>query len=337
MRLAIRADGNGDVGYGHLVRTGALAEAFLKAGHAVTYLTRTPDGVSAVCPAGVETVTLPEDSRGEHEWVVAYVEESDVDILLTDSYDVDAVYQAALRPIVPVLAVVHDDDRHPLCCDVAVNGNVYADQLEYEWVGDEPRRLFGLEYLLLRAAFRRLAAREAPWREPPERAILLMGGSDVNNATPDAIQALAGFDLKLDVIVGPGFRNRDEIREAAENVFANVRILQNPPDLAERMFEADFAISGAGTTVYELIATDTPTIAIPQAENQWPVARRLQAMEAVLVPGSTGPDSLRDSIRQLLSDSELRRSFRDCDLIDGLGACRVRDILINLVRNQSTE
>ena len=54
MHLAIRSDGGPDIGYGHLVRTGALAERALEAGDRVTYATRTPGPAREVCPDGVE-------------------------------------------------------------------------------------------------------------------------------------------------------------------------------------------------------------------------------------------------------------------------------------------
>ena len=51
---------------------------------------------------------------------------------------------------------------------------------------------------------------------------------------------------------------------------SDVHVVRDPPDLPERMFQADFAVTTASTTTYELLALGTPIISIPVADNQEP-------------------------------------------------------------------
>jgi hypothetical protein len=90
--------------------------------------------------------------------------------------------------------------------------------------------------------------------------------------------------LEVDVIIGPGFENEDEIRDAATETDANFNLLRDPEDLPRRMFEADFAVSATGSTVYELLATGTPVVGVPQTDNQTPISKTLSSRDAILLP-----------------------------------------------------
>ena len=236
MRLVMIADGSPEIGYGHLMRTNSFAQEALSRGDEVTYLTRTPQGANSVCSSDVSVVGIE-----DYDEAVEWVHRNNVDVVVTDSYDVDTGLQERLSDVAPTLAVVTDDTRHTLCCDVAINGNVYAPELDYDWIGDEPEWLFGADYLLMREEFRRLADETPPWRDPPERALVTFGGSDMNNATPVAVRAFEGFDLEVDVVIGPGFENEDEIKTAAQELDVDFNLLRNPDGSLRRFTSSVFS------------------------------------------------------------------------------------------------
>ena len=331
MHLAIRADGGPGIGYGHLVRTSALATEVLRRGHSVTYATTTPGPVTEVCPSDTETVDLP--SRTDASPLVDWLD-GEVNVALIDSYLADEEYQRAVKDVVS-LALVSDDTRHPICADVVINGNLYAPDLDYDVLGDEPTWCLGPEYLLLRDPITQLAARDPPWRDDPERAIVTMGGSDMAELTPTVLQAFDGFNIQVDAIVGPGFSEDQEraIRDAAIEVSATVRVARDPDDLAERMFEADFAVSTASSTTYELLALGTPIVSRPIVDSQEPIAAALRERDAATVLGhDDGEDAFRRAIEAYVTGATLRRERRELgrDLVDGQGTERIADIIARL-------
>jgi spore coat polysaccharide biosynthesis predicted glycosyltransferase SpsG len=335
MHLTIRADGGPEIGYGHLVRTGALAGEMLRHGHRITYATTTPDHVADVCPDGVETLQLP--SRSDVSPLIDRLHEIGADAVLADSYPVDDSYQRAVRNSVP-LAVVSDDTRHPICADALVNGNLYARTLDYEIRGDEPVRCLGPDYLLLRREITRLTAREPPWHEDPTRVLVTMGGSDLDDLTPTVLRAFDGFDLRVDAIVGPGFSEEQErdIRTVAAGVSTDVRIARDPDDLPERMFRADFAVSTASSTVYELLALGTPVVCQPIADNQDLIAVALEDRNAATVLNrDTGEEAFRRAIEKYVDDPTLRREHRELgrELVDGKGTERVANLMQDLIES----
>jgi len=333
MHLAIRADGGPELGYGHLTRSGSVARELLSLGHAVTYATTTPEPVRDVCPDAVDVVPLAD--RGDPGRFLDWMDRSNLDGVMTDAYPIDTAYQRAVRERAP-LAVLQDDARHTVCAHVFVNGNLYAADLDYSFVGPEPRWCLGTEYLLLRDEIRTHIEQEPPWRVQPERAVVTMGGSDDTEVTPTVLRAFDGFDIRVDAIVGPGFSRQQEaeIRAAADEVSATVVVARDPDDLVDRMFLADFAVSTASTTTYELLALGTPIVSLPVADNQTLIARALRDGDiATVLERSADRAAIREAVESYTTDADLREHRRagGRSLVDGEGTRRVVEAVEELL------
>lgn len=337
MHFVVRADGGPEIGYGHLVRTGALASELLDRGHKVSYVTATPQNVREVCPADVDTVTI--FSRTNPEPVCEFTRDY-ADITIVDSYLADGMYQKKLKKA-SSLVVVADDVRHRIAADVLVNGNLYAPELEYDVIGADPEWCLGPEYLLLRPEIVEYASMKPPWRDTPTRTVVTMGGSDIGELTPIVIHAFEGTDLRVDAIVGPGFSIEQEkkIKKAANEVSANVNVVRDPDDLPKRMFRADFAVTTASTTTYELLALGTPVVNLPVVDNQKLIADALRKHDAATVLENTANvNAFSDAISNYVNDIHLRRKRREVglNLVDGHGVDRVyREVLSAANSNQN--
>lgn len=324
MHVVIRADGGPDIGYGHLIRSNALAKEVLERGHEASIATTTPRQAESVFPDASEIIDLP--SRSDPQPFLDQLASVQPDVVFTDAYPVDTEYQKAVRSEVP-LAVLQDDARHAVCADVFMNGNLYASDISYEFVGEQPELCLGTEYVLLRSEVRECITANAPFRENPERALVVMGGSDVANVTPTAIRAFDRFDLRVDAVVGPGVpeSQADEVRSTAEAVEADVQVLRDPDDLVGRMVHADFAVSTASSTTYELLGLGTPIISIPVVDNQELIADALRDRSAATVLESGAEkEKFRRAAREYKSNPDLRRkrSAIGQQLVDGQGTER---------------
>ncbi len=332
--IVLRVDGGPQIGYGHLIRTSSLAEELLTQNNTITVATATPKSAESVFPDQVDIIKLP--SRDDPKPFVQWLATSSPDAVFIDAYPVDTSYQQAIREHAP-LAVLQDDARHAVCADFFTNGNLYATDLDYEFVGDPPKTCFGTEYVLLRRQIRELVANEPPWREQPERAIITMGGSDIGRLTPTVVRAFDGLDLRVDAIVGPGCSDAQEqaVRTAATETDADVRVTRDPDDLVDRMFEADIAVSTASSTTYELLALGTPIVSIPTVDNQESIAAALRQRDAATVlKCSDSEDAFRNAITEYVRDTGLRRRRRQKgrQLADGGGTERVATVITELVK-----
>lgn len=333
MHVTIRADGNSAIGYGHLFRSGAIAEALLERGHRVRYTTTTTENVASVCPSGVAITEI--SSRTDAEEVRNRLEGDATDVVLVDSYVADEDYQRTIRDEVPVV-LLSDDTRHPVCADVVVNGNLYAPTLEYDVLGDDPVWCLGPDYLPLRRSITARATDEPPWRDRPELALVTMGSSDSAEKTPLVLRAFDGLAMRVDAIVGPGFADEQarDVRRTAQESSVEVHPVRDPDDLPRRMFQADFAVSTASTTTYELLALGTPIVCQPVVDNQEPVAAMLDAHDAATVlDREAGEPAFRRAIQEYVADGTLRRKRRQLGrgLVDGRGAARIAAVIQDLV------
>ncbi len=331
--IIVRVDGGPEIGYGHLIRTNALAERLFAQNNTITVATTTPKSTESVFPDQVGIVELP--SRGDPRPFIECIETASPDAVFTDAYPVDTAYQQEIRAHAP-LAVLQDDARHVVCADLFINGNLYASDLDYEFIGNPPKTCLGTEYVLLRRQIRELAANEPPWREQLERAIITMGGSDIGGLTPTVVRAFDGLDLRVDAIVGPGCSDAQEqaVRTAAADTNADVRVTRDPDDLIDRMFEADIAVSTASSTTYELLALGTPIVSIPVVDNQKPIAAALRQRDAATVlKCGDSEDAFRNAITEYVQDTGLRRRRRQKgrQLVDGGGTERVATAITELV------
>lgn len=332
MHIAIRADGGPNIGYGHLMRSSSLAGELLERNKKVSVATTTPDSAQTIFSKASKIIELP--SRNDADALVKLIRERDLDIVFTDAYTVDTEYQQIIRDRLP-LAVLQDDPRHAICADLFVNGNLYAPELDYEFVGKKPKTCLGTDYVLLRSEIRDRAEDYPPWREQPERALVMMGGSDISNLTPTVVRAFDGFDIHVDAIVGPGVSETREqsIRTAANEISPAVSVVRDPDDLVERMFQADFAVSTASSTTYELFALGTPIITVPVADNQEPIARSLRERDAATVlEREATKTALQRSIKRYMEDEQLRKERQKAgrELVDRRGSKRVANEIIDV-------
>jgi spore coat polysaccharide biosynthesis predicted glycosyltransferase SpsG len=91
------------------------------------------------------------------------------------------------------------------------------------------------------------------------------------------------------------------------------------------MFQADLAVSATGTTSYELLALGTPTIGIPQVDNQIPIVETLAERGAMVHLPLRRINELGKKLETMVSDSEKRKSIRlrGRALVDAHGTERV--------------
>ncbi len=331
MEIVLRVDGGCDIGFGHIVRTTAIAQSAIQRGAEVIYATTTPDSVGSVAPNDATIRTLP--SRDNQKPFLQQLEEIRPNVVLTDAYPIDTAYQRAIRNNVP-LAVLSDGTRYTICADLLINGNIYAEELNYEFEGEALQLLLGPKYVPLREQICELAQQKPPWREEPEYALITMGGSDIGGLTPTVVRAFDGLDLRVDAIVGPGCSDAQEqaVRTAATETDADVRVTRDPDDLVGRMFEADIAVSTASSTTYELLALGTPIVSIPTVDNQEPIAAALRQRDAATVL-QRGADEVafRRAVENYIDNPELRLKHRQQGrkLVDGKGCERIAAELLS--------
>lgn len=334
--IAIRADGNSDIGFGHLIRTMALARQLERCGAKVIFLSQNPENIRNYT---VEQINSGSDLAVEDTEVERILQQSRADMLIIDSY---AYQQARLDRVasLDLLSVYIDDiNLYEFNVDFVANGNLYAPRLKYR---GKARQLLGSDYLILREEFTGLSARK-PNRQLRD-VLITFGAADMENVTPELLKLITGYEhfkeLNWHVVIGPVFRNSEEI-ESIVGGYPNMFLCHNPA-IKDLMSNCDIAVSAAGSTTYELAASGVPAILTVVADNQLMLAEEAHRQGMAINLGwyqNLDPARLFSALDSMINNHMLREKMavRGRVLIDGRGAQRLATVLLDEMKANEQE
>jgi spore coat polysaccharide biosynthesis predicted glycosyltransferase SpsG/RimJ/RimL family protein N-acetyltransferase len=284
--VAFRCDGDDRIGAGHASRCLQLARAFEAAGIETVFVGRFAGTAARLLESAGVTPVSPWPGPG------GITPEADAAVL--DSYEIPFADIEALSAEVPTAALV-DGAGAPRATAVlsyhpGASGRLRALQ--------DTRAVQGPDYAPVDPAF--VSARRP---RGFARALVTLGGRPADAPLLAAVTAALERVGRFEVDAGPG---NTEFRE--------------------RVARADFAVSGAGVTPYELACAGVPAALVCLAENQQAVAADFA--EAGLA-ASAGDGDLLDEALAVLSDEAERESIaaKGTASVDGYGSSRARDAL----------
>jgi UDP-2,4-diacetamido-2,4,6-trideoxy-beta-L-altropyranose hydrolase len=336
-KVLIRADGSQQIGFGHVSRCLALAEALALQGiEAAFAIKSTSDQVARVIARqGYAVHQLAKDSSETHS-LFELAQHQQARVVCIDTYEADAAYLQALKDFGLKAVFIDDFARSPISADIIVNYNAYAPDLTYQ-VGPATRLLLGPRYALLQQRFKKARDYQTV-KLKHENVLVIFGGSDLHNWSAKIASALLQSlpeTVRVTVITGPASVTRHEL-EALAKTISRLEVELQPEDLPAIMATACLAISGAGVTAYELACLGVPSLLMVLADNQF---RNAKALDRFGIATSLGwhenlrPEEIAMAVAAHLADTEklARMSERGRQLVDGMGAERVaKEILYEI-------
>jgi UDP-2,4-diacetamido-2,4,6-trideoxy-beta-L-altropyranose hydrolase len=333
MTILIRADASTSIGTGHVMRCLALAQAWQEANGQATFAmaSEAPALEARLAAKGVDVVHLSAQpgSADDARQAAALARAKGATWIVVDGYHFGAEYQRALKDCDLHLLFV-DDYGHAshYYADLVLNQNIYADESLYASREPGTRLLLGTRYAMLRREF-------WPWRgwrrEIPQvahKVLVTMGGSDPDNATLKAIQALQAPGLEAKIVVGPANPNLETLRRAVRDSGDRAQLLTTVDDMPGLMAWADLAVAAGGSTCWELAFMGVPSVVLVLAENQQAIAEELDRIGVALNLGWHGqvaPEHILRAVARLSASAGMRAKMarRGQELVDGEGADRV--------------
>jgi len=180
----------------------------------------------------------------------------------------------------------------------------------------------GLEFAIIAPGFRRFRCEDREVKDKIGQVLIMMGGADPGLKTCQALDFLSecGFVSDIEVVVGPFCLHEKAIRQRVLRMGNNVRVYRNPKSLPELMSSADIAISGCGTTFFELSFLGTPAIVLSQNEMEHRFCRFLERKNLAIYGG----DGLRMAWNFMSVDKNRENLMRhQMQIFDGMGAHRI--------------
>ncbi len=278
-QLLFRADGNAQIGLGHVMRCLALAD-MLQSDFSMRFaLTEPSSEVRALVEkSGMAIIKLPEVDAKK-----AFLDciEPD-DLVVLDGYIFDEAFQRAVRKRAKKLVFIDDLAEGHQIADVIINHAGGVTETDYE---AEPYTQFrlGPHYALLRPEFLQPGGFGAPPIDGP--IFVSFGGADAGNISLTALQAIHQADANVPVhlVLGPFHPGRAAI-DAFQSQLPNLTIRQNltAVQMVDELRQCSLAITACSTIAYEVCAINRPLITVVTADNQARLAQFLSEEKLAL-------------------------------------------------------
>jgi UDP-2,4-diacetamido-2,4,6-trideoxy-beta-L-altropyranose hydrolase len=261
LKAAILTEGGPRIGYGHITRCLAIAQAFrekkisprlyINGDSSVKHILGGAD--FQICDWLKEAPVILERVKGD-------------DIVIIDSYLAQPAFYRMAAASAGLAVYIDDFKRIRYPAGMVINGSLAAEKMCYP-KSSAVCYLLGARYAYMRREFWRAAHKVI--RKNVIRLMVTLGGADTKNATPQILRALNKEYPKFykTVVIGAGFKNLKAIERLKDN---RTRLIFSPTAAQMRamMLKADIAVSAAGQTLYELAKIGVATVAIAVAENQ---------------------------------------------------------------------
>lgn len=346
--VLFRADAGPAIGFGHIMRCLSIADAAASFKQEVLFIL-TDDAVQElVTSRGYPSIVLDtayHNLEKEAERVGSIISEKKAGALVVDSYFVTERYLNMLwdtcRSVGCKLVYLDDVLAFPYPCDVLLNYNIYGPDADYkglyQGIETAPEFLLGTSFAPLRREFQNLAPRIVCRKG--KNVLISTGGADCEHLALELVEEIRKNiwgDIIFHAIIGAMNGDKKLIYDRSESC-PNIVLHEDVKNMSALMQSCDVAISAAGSTLYELCATQTPTVTYILADNQIPSARGFEHHGVLPCAGDVrqlGAQRLAlrllDSVVELCGDysERCRIAGRMSEVVDGRGAERIAKVII---------
>lgn len=257
------------------------------------------------------------------------IKEFKPDIIVQNLLNLKEDYMNGLNRLeATIVDVSHKADfKEHLKADIVIN-------LLYD--SKDVKCLYGPRYAILSNRFENLDKKEI--KDIANNLLISFGGSDVNNLTFKLMKILDKLDLDfyVNVVIGPGFGDKDKVEENLNSLINKKRFIinKNVTDMSSLILDSDLAFVSGGRTICELAVTGTPGVAFAQNELEHGRLKEFQKWGSVLDYGYFGnnTEKLVLDIKKIILSKSLREkmSKKGQELVDGKGIDRIIDAILEI-------
>ena len=256
-KIYFRADASATIGYGHFIRTLALAD-MLKDDFDCTFFTASPSSyqieeMSKVC----NHIVLNEESKLED--FISFL--TGDEIVFLDNYFFTTEYQRIIKNKGCKLVCVDDmHDRHYVA-DVVINHG-FADPQQFS-KEKYTKLALGCEYALLRKPFLTHSKSEKNKGE----WVVCFGGSDAHDLTSKVVKFLSKREdvTQIHAIVRDAYKHRDILKQL-NKVIIHSRL--SAEEMAALYRASEYVVCSASSVCYEALACQCTIYAGYYVDNQ---------------------------------------------------------------------
>lgn len=169
----------------------------------------------------------------------------------------------------------------------------------------------GLRYLILNPDIKK-------YRQPRRqlnKIIVTLGGSDTYGVTVEVVRILKETGYCADVIIGPNFSHKDELKRETNERF---NVYEAVPSLIAAFSRYDLAITGGGVSCFEANASGLPCIIIANEQHEIETGKYLASFGGAMFAGYYKNISRKTLDISSLNIEEMSASALQAVPLDGL-------------------
>jgi len=274
-KILIRVDASIEIGAGHFVRQLAFAQLLIDERFDVYFFTKTTQKelINQAIEEGVHIQTLANSItiEADAQETVAYAKKINAHWVILDGYSFVTEYQQTLKDEGLKLLCVDDMAHCHFVADIVLNQNTTDGRI----YSKEPytQLLMGPEFALLRREFRLFESKKVIRNEIKD-IMITMGGSDEKNMTETILKWLLRLPelkgVRCHIVLGSLNPHKDSIIAllSQSNLDGKIYTSLSAKEMLNLMQSVDFAITAAGSTVWEYMKIGVPFIYTRLVENQ---------------------------------------------------------------------
>lgn len=309
-KVLFRADASKQIGYGHFVRSLALAD-MLKENFECVFCTQSPtpyqrSQIREVC----EMRELPSDDT-KFPLFLEMLEGNEIVVL--DNFFYSLEYQQQIRAKGCKVVCMGGPDRL-YAADLILSQATTDTSLFHSL--PHTRYCLGLNWALLRRPFTTQSPKVMSYKKP-ERAVVCFGGTDFYNLTGQTVRVLcqSGGLKHIDIIVGDVYDGKiDDCYNSKVNLHRNISAQQ----IVDMFHRSDVAILSSSSIAIEAMACGIPVIAGWYVDNQDAFYHVLEQNHYIFGLGYLLTDQFAENIKDAIESYtkiDYKNPFDDVRLI----------------------
>jgi CMP-N-acetylneuraminic acid synthetase len=305
-KIAVRVDGGGAIGLGHVYRAITLSSRLFNHEVRLFMDPAQPDGIRLARDCGLHVVPTVDAEFSDDLRSFA------PDVVILDVLDTSRSFVEGLRSVCDFIVTFEDLGSGADAADLVFN-ELYADPS-----ADGTRRFSGPTVACLREEFYSMVPRATA--ESVKEILITFGGTDPSNLTMKALQALELLKERfhVTVILGLGYPDATAIEAMARASAHTVSVHRNVRNMSTWMARADLAVTSAGRTVFELIACQTPVITLAQNQRELlhTCARESYGVLSLGLGAAVQPEGIARAVAGMLPVAARRRARERMAVVD---------------------
>ena len=323
--VLLRCNANSKLGFGHFSRCVALASALRdRLGLGIIFAVNEEAAVAKRLEVeGFRYFIVTQNSDEESQFSELLVNNK-VDAIVFDGQN--GLSNEYIQALSAVTVVIDDSSDRRLVTDLGF----YPPVPQFEklnWQNAKGCYFHGWDWVVLNLPSQ-ISRQQSDDGTP--QVLLTMGGSDPKGFTLKALKAMGQVEqsFKLHLVVGPAFKQTQQVTELIKELKLNVQIYQSLPNLFRLMSKADIAVASFGVTAYELASMGVPVILLSLTDDHSQTAQLFNEFGMGISLGlgeNISELELAKQVNNLLANVSERNTMsqQGQKLIDGKGAERI--------------